>query len=136
MDQLNTKRPDETKLPSRFQINDRVSLCIDGKVVQCKVHAIHFLPSKVKYDLDAVIAYYPVCSETPNGGEAYTRLYNIDGACVTDPYVKTFDQKISGSLQELTQNFGLLLEKANASLNPDEHEEFLNGIINSAEALK
>lgn len=131
MDQLNTKRPDETTLPSRFQIKDKVSLLIDGKVINANVSAVHFLPSKVKYDLTVWFKSMSKIEGVPDGADVRTRLYNVDGA-----FVYERPSSIREPLNEFIDDFKLLIEKANASLNPDDHDEFLNGIINSVQALK
>lgn len=106
MDQLNTKRPDEIRLPSRFQIDDVVELCLLNSI-RCQVHAVHFLPGKVKYDLDAVVGH------DSHGKELRTRLYNVDSAFVS-PYEK--------------EDVSLLIKKLNdiafSCLDPEECNQF------------
>lgn len=59
-------------LPSQHQVGDRVWLNFWEHSVAACVVAVHFYPSKVKYDLQV----------NPRRGNS-TRIYNIDSVMVT-----------------------------------------------------
>lgn len=58
-----------TKLPSRFQIGEKVELAFygNGEVKNCEVIKVHFTESKVLYDVQVA---------------ELTRLYNVDSCYV------------------------------------------------------
>lgn len=66
------KLEEKLKLPSAHQIDDEVWLNFWSKKIIVKINAVHFYPSKVKYDVEAF----------GDNGET-TRLYNVDAAVLT-----------------------------------------------------
>ncbi len=70
------------KLPSRFQIGDKVCLNLqvyDGteevsSILKCKIVNVHFASEKVRYDLEFTV----------NKEGNSTRIYNVDSAFVID----------------------------------------------------
>lgn len=78
----------ENKLPSRYQVNDIVSVAspkLDFVINKARVHKVHFSERKVSYDLDIEI-------RVPRGTD-YTRIYNVDSYWVSD-YVE-IESKLS-----------------------------------------
>jgi hypothetical protein len=72
---------DSRKLPSRFQIGDKVSVRLRPMLVidTAEVIKVHFTENKVFYDLEVEFDY----PTPPDDGEkGYTRIYNIDSALV------------------------------------------------------
>ncbi len=69
------------KLPSRFQIGDKVSLNFNdgGTLTGCEIIKVHFTESKVLYDVELTAHYYGL--EDKLSEETFsTRLYNLDSA--------------------------------------------------------
>ncbi len=81
----------DLKLPSRFQIGDKVKLDFygSGNVENCKVIKVHFTESKVLYDVD-VNGNFDTLKDVIDQEEVKlnnswsTRLYNIDSVFVTN----------------------------------------------------
>lgn len=69
------------RLPSRFQIDDKVELNFNdaGQINNCEIIKVHFSESKVLYDVE--IAFHVEKEEFS------TRLYNVD-SCFVNPAVK------------------------------------------------
>lgn len=67
----------EIKLPSRYQIGDKVSIKISSMFVveSAEIIKIHFSESKVTYDLLVRLDIFKDEAES-----SFTRIYNVDSA--------------------------------------------------------
>lgn len=71
---------ESNKLPSRFQIGDRVQINFGkgGLLSPCNIIKVHFTESKVLYDVDVLIL------ADDEKSQSSTRIYNID-SCFVEP---------------------------------------------------
>lgn len=89
-EKLNTKSV--KKLPSRFQIGDKVKLVFGdaGTLTNCRILKVHFSESKVLYDVEVIMHYQMIDTDFSKDMDTYlkeeflTRLYNVDSAFLTE----------------------------------------------------